>query len=335
MRLRSGIKYIVPIILLCLSIISCGGGTGENKDSNSSGPSNASGLSGINGLITFEEYRVNSLGASSLRLSKGEIIKSFKVLAGNQHSAHRHKSGKLVYFESCEPDSGKVIRRVSIYDEANSNNVEVSPCNNGFSLGLSVSRLSTARLSPDETKVAVAVKHRDNTREHFIYTTIIYDVNNKEEIIRHTGYADPAWLPDGRLLILPHDYPARFGIYVTDSNLLNPTRIDKNRVNKHVYDADVSPSGKQVTFIQNKQLYIMNIDGSGYKPLIQSRFAILAPTWSPDGRYIAYLFPRTSYNYPSFLSFYEVGSGESFEVSLEGQLSRTTSDPVMPLSWIE
>ena len=62
-----------------------------------------------------------------------------------------------------------------------------------------------------------------------------------------------------------------------------------------VWDAQWSPDGMQVAYVavtddpQVNEIWVMNPDGSGKRPLVQSHVAGISPVWSADGSAILYV----------------------------------------------
>lgn len=80
--------------------------------------------------------------------------------------------------------------------------------------------------------------------------------------------------------------------------LVNPRTLEVERlpVPGETYDVAFSPDGRQVLFAvteglgRGSELWVMNRDGSGARPLLREPQHIVAlPCWSPDGRQVAYI----------------------------------------------
>ena len=53
-------------------------------------------------------------------------------------------------------------------------------------------------------------------------------------------------------------------------------------------DPSWSPDGRQIAFSTFSQIYVMDADGSNQQPLTSSSVSKFGPSWSPDGRQIAF-----------------------------------------------
>src|SRR5262245_2044916 len=60
--------------------------------------------------------------------------------------------------------------------------------------------------------------------------------------------------------------------------------------------ASFSPDGKTVAYQSNAtgnwDIYLMNLDGTGVRPIVSSSAADITPVFSPDGRHIAFCSER-------------------------------------------
>ena len=121
----------------------------------------------------------------------------------------------------------------------------------------------------------------------------LYVVNADGSGLRNLGriagpalfYSHPVWSPDGRTIY--------FGRYLIST--------DGSGARKLPYIPLIavwSPDGRQIAFVRkvrtrpsgpdygNREIYVMNADGSGQRRLTHSSAYDAEPAWSPDGREI-------------------------------------------------
>jgi len=109
--------------------------------------------------------------------------------------------------------------------------------------------------------------------------------------------ATPAWSPDGSKIAFSSGVePGNMEIYVADWNGRNAKRLTVNR--KIV---DISPTwnpatGRELAFVSDRsgtqQIYIMDADGTNVHPMMNEGGDAENPSWSPDGRYIAFAWQK-------------------------------------------
>ena len=68
---------------------------------------------------------------------------------------------------------------------------------------------------------------------------------------------------------------------------------------EYAADPRISPNGRQVVYVRNSMdimtdssranLWIINFDGTGHRPLLSGRLSFSSPRWSPGGKRLAYI----------------------------------------------
>ena len=116
----------------------------------------------------------------------------------------------------------------------------------------------------------------------------------------------PAWSPDGRTIVFVSWRDGNGEVYAMDANGSSPRNLTQNPA-KDVRPA-WSPDGRSIAFVSRRgpssrckpgpgrcgldrqsEIYVMNADGSRKRNLTRDRAFDDYPTWSPDGRRIAFL----------------------------------------------
>lgn len=103
------------------------------------------------------------------------------------------------------------------------------------------------------------------------------------------GYAEPEWLPDGRLLMFG-TFCQSAGIWLADPSLRSLERIDGNQVSTPAGAPAVSPDGSTLAFVWNRQLWSMALTRQPeLSQLTRMPKSVFSAAWSPDGRALAVL----------------------------------------------
>jgi hypothetical protein len=100
-----------------------------------------------------------------------------------------------------------------------------------------------------------------------------------------------AWSPDGRKLAVPVFKEGRNEINIYDVRSGHVERTIKLEDVYGINDVAWGPNGQMIIAGQHGgivDLYLYNVKSGRTEQLTHSRYAKLQPTWSPDGRYIAF-----------------------------------------------
>jgi dipeptidyl aminopeptidase/acylaminoacyl peptidase len=107
-----------------------------------------------------------------------------------------------------------------------------------------------------------------------------------------SGGEEPAWSSQGEIAFVSYDSSQRSVQVRAISANGGPIRT----LATDGFNPDWSPSGERLAFItfgepfdRHNKLFVVNRDGSGLRRVYRGRQNLLSPTWSPDGRTIAFL----------------------------------------------
>lgn len=174
---------------------------------------------------------------------------------------------------------------------------------------------SRPRWSPDRRRIAFA-----RTAEGSPSAIYVIDVDGKSGMVRLADGTDPAWSPDGTRIVFASNGGTRgsaYGIHVMNADgsglrrLTSPNNPEQCSEGGSAFDLkpDWSPDGQKILFERQisiddnfgfdcgldgygyvANVYVMNVDGSGARRLRSVAWtdADANPSWSPDGRLVAY-----------------------------------------------
>lgn len=151
----------------------------------------------------------------------------------------------------------------------------------------------TPRWSPDNTRIAFTT-YRQGNPDIDVFSL---GMNSLLSFTRFRGLnTTPAWSPDGEKIAFCSSMNGYPDIYVSDTHGRNLKRLTFS-----VHSGNNSPAwnpktGAQIAFISDRsgiaQLYVMDSDGSNVQRLINEGGWVDAPSWSPDGQFIAFMWKR-------------------------------------------
>jgi len=156
-----------------------------------------------------------------------------------------------------------------------------------------------------ETKTALRVRDLETGEERWL----LYPVTRDDQESRATRDIMPgyAFMPDGKSLIVPIGGKIHRVDFQTGKSTLIPFRArvqaeigPRLSFQSRVDDSPtvrarlirwpaLSPDGKRIAFSALNKLYVMDLPGGNARRLTNSVIGEFMPSWSPDGRYVAYV----------------------------------------------
>jgi TolB protein len=144
--------------------------------------------------------------------------------------------------------------------------------------------LTAPEISPDGSQIAFT--YWTPTSEHAIWA-MDRDGTNPHQVYG-SGW-DPTWSPNGDEILFASDFNGSIQMYIVGSNGGSPRQV--NVMNRLRGRTDWSARGEIVTYSGtpwNRELYLMNDDGSNLHQITPTGGNSQGPSFSPDGNWVTF-----------------------------------------------
>jgi TolB protein len=117
-------------------------------------------------------------------------------------------------------------------------------------------------------------------------------------------------------------------IYVSNLDGSNARRLTRTQKAVNISPRWNPRTGREIAFITDRggspQIYVMDASGSNQRPLVARGGHADSPSWSPDGRYIAFTYGGAG-SFQVFVA--DVGSGQLLQLTSQGRNESPTWSP--------
>ncbi len=147
--------------------------------------------------------------------------------------------------------------------------------------------------SPDGSKIAF---HSDREGRAEIYV-MNSDGSGVVKLTPHKGNNEnPSWSPDGRSIAFDSDWEDYGKISSGFTIYTMPSQGGETRKRVPGYTPAWSPDGQRLAYAAGSaglgEIWLLGLDGSGWRQLTSNSTDDRAPAWSPDGRWLAFASQR-------------------------------------------
>jgi len=332
--------FCALIVLIFIMLSGCGGGDGSSTNTGSDDASSGSppeqndpettppdtGTLPFTGTITLDEYdwfgNQTHLGVIDVDL---QPLAKRRLFNGSQprFNGDDSKSGFYTFREPC----ARFANRIMLADSSLQLRA-ITPCSNTLpNPGLLPTNFGFSTLSPDLTRLVVETSYTRN--QQTFPGLVVYKLADQTILARFENVIAADWFSDGRLLITTFD-----GIDIVDAGLTTRTRFSTG-LSGFVNNIAISPDETTIAFEYNQQIWLIDSDGRNPRARIIGGSALRYPTWSPDGKVLAYLQDPGNRRFEKAIFFTDLTTNESYLQDLRPVLTQTDVSRTVngPLSW--
>ena len=145
-------------------------------------------------------------------------------------------------------------------------------------------RDTAPRWSPDGTRLAF-LSEREGKKKAQLYVMPSDGGEPTRLTDLKAGVSDPVWSPDGRRLA----FVSRVGGWQEPDD---PEEKEKSKPPRVISTLKHKMNGEGFTYDRRPHVFVVDVDGGAPRQVTDGDFADATPTWSPDGRLLAFVSAR-------------------------------------------
>ena len=145
--------------------------------------------------------------------------------------------------------------------------------------------------SPDGTKIAFSSAGNDGNRQIHVMNA---DGSHLKKLTDTRDNSAPDWSPDGQQIAFTV-HPDWINDWVHHIAVMDADGRNRERFEDHASEPSWSPDGAEIAFVslkddgRNNEIYVIGADGQGRERVTHDLVSKQSPSFSPDGRRIAYM----------------------------------------------